>query len=180
MKLRQCTGAFVETIAPQNLYSFYRQRNRWFRGGLVNALKYKHLLWNKNYGDFGFIQMSINLLLFFLATVTIFFTTYYLIWPIITALYDLSLVGFDFWPYLKNFTLYINILHADVEKLFVLFFMIAISLIFFFFAHKNSNERISTGNVVCLIPYFLVYYLILSFIAVVILVEISIGKKEKW
>jgi len=180
MKLRQCTGAFVETIAPQNLYSFYRQRNRWFRGGLVNALKYKHLLWNKNYGDFGFIQMSINLLLFFLAAVTIFFTTYYMIWPIIKALYDLSLVGFDFWPYLKNFTLYVNILHADVEKLFVLFFMMAISLVFFFFAHRNSEERISTGHVACLIPYFLIYYLILSFIAVVILVEISIGKKEKW
>jgi len=180
MRIKQCPGAFIETIAPPTSHLFYRQRNRWFRGGLINALKYKHLFWNRSYGDFGFVQMSVNLLLFFLASITIFFAGYYMIWPIIKGLYDLSLVGFDIMPYIKNFTLYFNFLHMDIEKLFIIFSMFLIFIIMFVFAHRNSNERISQHGVVYLVPYFLVYYFALSFIAVIILVETVLGKKEKW
>lgn len=180
MKIRQCPGAYVETIAPHNSSSFYRQRNRWFRGGLMNVLKYKRLFWNTRYGDFGFVQMPVNLVLFFLAFVTLFFFSYYLFWPIIKGLSDLSLVGFDIWTYIINFSLYFNWLHMDIEKLFVIFSMFLISICMFIIAHKYSNEKVSRHGIVYLLPYFLVYYLALSLIAVIILVEMAVGKKEKW
>lgn len=180
LRIRQCPGAFVETIAPPNMHTFYHQRNRWFRGGLINALKYKHLFWNSQYGDFGFVQMSVNLLLFFLASTTIFFASYYLILPLLAGLYDLWLVGFDIWPYIKNFSLYFNLLHVDIEKLFVVVSMFVIFILIFIFAHKYSDEKISQHGTLYLLPYFLVYYLALSLVAVVILAQMTLGKKEKW
>ena len=180
LRLKQCPGAYVETIAPPNAYSFYRQRNRWFRGGLINALKYKHILWNRNYGDFGVVQMSINLLLFFLAVITIFFTGYYLLWPLLKGFYDLSLVGFDIWPYIINFTLYFDFLHVDIEKVFVILSMTLIFLIMLIFAHRNSDEKVTGRGMAYVVPYLFIYYLALSLIAVIILVEMTLGKKEKW
>ena len=146
----------------------------------MNVLKYKRLFWNTRYGDFGFVQMPVNLVLFFLAFVTLFFFSYYLFWPIIKGLSDLSLVGFDIWTYIINFSLYFNWLHMDIEKLFVIFSMFLISICMFIIAHKYSNEKVSRHGLVYLLPYFLVYYLALSLIAVIILVEVAVGKKEKW
>lgn len=45
--------AFVETVAPRTIKGLYKQRLRWVHGFLENALDYKHLFFNRRYGDFG-------------------------------------------------------------------------------------------------------------------------------
>ena len=97
-----------------------------------------------------------------------------------SSVYDLSLVGFDIWPYIYNFTLYFNFLHVDIEKLFVVVSMFFIYAFIFVFAHKHSEEKISQHGTIYLLPYFLIYYLALSLVAVIILAQATLGKKEKW
>ncbi|MBI4450698.1 glycosyltransferase family 2 protein, partial [Candidatus Woesearchaeota archaeon] len=67
-RLKQCHDAHVYTVPPATFKELYHQRRyRWFRGGIVNTLKYRHMLLNKAYGDFGLIQMLINIVGYALA-----------------------------------------------------------------------------------------------------------------
>ncbi len=179
LKLKQCYDGYVYTTAPKTFKELYKQRNRWFKGSLLNFLKYKKLFLNKDYGDFGFIQMITNITLFFLAASTFSFCLYFLIWPFALRFKDLFIVGFNIMPYLNNFTLDISILDADLPKTFVLFLMLAITGLFLFLAHRNAKEKIHK-SIISIIPYVLIYYLILSVIAMVVLIEIMLGKKQKW
>ena len=180
-KIKQCYNAYVHTVAPHNLKGLYKQRNRWFKGSLHNLIKYRKLVLNKTYGDFGVMQTSINILIFFLCTATIFFISYYLIMPIFKGLRNLYLVGFDIMPYLKDlFRFTFNILAVDFEKVLILYFVLIITTAVIFIAYKNANERITKKSLFVLIPYFLFYYIILSFISVVVMLELFLSKKQKW
>lgn len=64
LKIRSSLDAEVFTDVPGNFFSLIRQRIRWHRGGLVNSLKYFHLI-NPKYGDFGVIILPLGLLAIF-------------------------------------------------------------------------------------------------------------------
>ncbi len=49
--------AIVRTVAPKTLRGLYKQRLRWVHGFLENSLDYKHLFFNKKYGNFGMFML---------------------------------------------------------------------------------------------------------------------------
>ena len=128
LKITQCPDAWVTTVGPATMKGLYNQRNRWFKGGLLNTLKYKAILANKQYGDFGMIQMSINCLMFFFSSTAILFFTYYMIWPMITQFRDLYLIGFDIWPLLTHLQFKFSLLYIDIEKVLIANFLMSLSL----------------------------------------------------
>src|SRR3989338_1543495 len=120
LKIKQCPSADVYTNAPKTFSELYVQRNRWFKGGLFNALKYKNMLLNKSYGDFGILQMSINVMLFIFSITTISFFFYYAIMPLLRRFYHLYLVGFDIKPFLQDiFTINLDILSLNITTMFI-------------------------------------------------------------
>ncbi|MBS3098316.1 glycosyltransferase [Candidatus Woesearchaeota archaeon] len=179
-KIKQCYNAYVYTIAPKTAKELYKQRDRWFKGGLINALKYRKLLWNRDYGDFGMMQMTINLLMFFLSMSAITLFSYYIIIPLFKNLKNLYLVRFDIIPYIKDMSFNFNILNFDFGKLVILFLLFIITFILFYLSHKNAREKIRRHGTLYLIPYFLVYYIAMSMIVVVTIFELMIGKRQKW
>ncbi|MFQ5620228.1 MAG: glycosyltransferase [Candidatus Nanoarchaeia archaeon] len=180
MAIKQCPDGFVYTLGPKTWKTLYAQRNRWFKGGLDCTVQYRRLLLNKNYGDFGMLQMSVNVLMFFLAMVTMFFSFYYLVWPLIKGVYDLWLVGFDIMPYLHTIELSFNFLVVDLEKLFILFTTFGFTLLLFFVAHSNVNEKVRQHGTWTILPYFFVYYIVLSLIALVVVAEYGLGRQQRW
>lgn len=94
-KITQCPDAWVTTVGPGTAKGLYNQRNRWFKGGLLNTLKYKEILGSRAHGDFGMMQMSINCMLFFFSSSAILFFSYYMIWPLARQFWELYLIGFD-------------------------------------------------------------------------------------
>ncbi len=60
-KIRSSLDANVYTEVPQGFWGLLRQRTRWHRGGLKNAVKYGNLIGPK-YGDLGMIVMPLGLL----------------------------------------------------------------------------------------------------------------------
>lgn len=52
-----CHDARVMTEVPSSLPKLYRQRLRWYRGGIMNMLRYSVLFFNPKYGDFGFFVL---------------------------------------------------------------------------------------------------------------------------
>ena len=180
-KIKQCFDAYVFTTAPSTTSGLYNQRNRWFKGGLLNAIQYKKLLMNKNYGDFGMIQMSINLFNFFLSVAAVSFFIYYVVWPFFTNMHDMWLVNFDFFPYLQDILrVNFSLLNTDISKVAVLLSLFLITLTVFYLAHKNARENVREHGTLYIIPYFLFYYLALSFIALIVIGEVLLGKKQKW
>lgn len=179
LRITHCPDAWVYTVGPETAHQLYRQRNRWFKGGLLNAIKYRSMLGNKAYGDFGILQMSINLLLFFFSMTAIFFFLYYLIWPIIDQLYDLYLIGFDVWPLLTHLKLTFSLLYIDIEKVFVANCIMILTLTFLWLSHKNAQESLKKTSWT-VVPYIFAYYLILSCIALVVLAETAVSKRQEW
>lgn len=178
--IKQCPDAKVYTIAPRTLKDLFKQRNRWFKGSLYNLFKYKSLLFNKKYGDFGLFQMPLNVINYVLSICALFFFGYFLLIPLIKIIYHLSLIRFDILPYVFNPNISFNILNIDLGKMFVFYTIFSVTIVLFFIAHKYTEERVLQYGVWYLIPYFFVYYFILSIIAIIVLCEVCAGKKQKW
>ncbi|VVB99179.1 Glycosyltransferase AglI [uncultured archaeon] len=52
-KICACHETYVRTDVPDNLRALYKQRVRWYRGGLMNMLRYVDLFFNPKYGELG-------------------------------------------------------------------------------------------------------------------------------
>lgn len=59
--------AFVTTVAPKTLKNLYKQRLRWAHGLLENAIDYKHLFFNRKYGNFGMLMLPTGIISVFAA-----------------------------------------------------------------------------------------------------------------
>lgn len=75
-KLKNSTNAYVDTISPPTLKGLFKQRMRWYRGYINNALSYSELWFNPKYGNLGVIVIPFNafwtLLMFFMVGHMIF------------------------------------------------------------------------------------------------------------
>ena len=56
-KIAACHEAKVLTEVPSSLVKLYKQRLRWYRGGIMNMLRYSELFFNPKHGDFGFFVL---------------------------------------------------------------------------------------------------------------------------
>lgn len=180
-RLKQCPDAMVYTLTPKKWSSLYKQRNRWFKGSLVNLIKYRTLFFNKKYGDFGVFQMPLNLLNFIISIASLMLVIYFMVLPFIKLIRHLIVIRFDIMPYFTNtVNISFNILNLDLGKFFVFQCLFALMLFFFYLAHRALRVRIREHGLWYLVPYFFAYYLVLSFIALVVLIEVSLGRRQRW
>ncbi len=63
-KIRSTWDATVLTDAPKTIREWIKQRTRWLRGSLYNRIKHYYLLNFFKYGDFGFMAMTFDTILF--------------------------------------------------------------------------------------------------------------------
>ncbi len=61
-KMENSTNAYVDTISPPTFRGLFRQRIRWYKGYLNNFLKYREMLFNRQYGNMGIFLMPFNVL----------------------------------------------------------------------------------------------------------------------
>lgn len=181
--IRQCANGYVYTTAPKELKPFYRQRRRWYLGGIACLHQYRKLVANKKYGDFGMMQMIKNVLGFILAVTGIIIAGYFFMLPLFQRIKEGFLINFDIMPYLKtlnfNFT-FLNFLLIDFRKGLLILFLLIIGGFLFYQAHRNAKEKIFKWGWIPLIPYFGFYYTMKGIILLLCLVEFSRGKKVKW
>jgi cellulose synthase/poly-beta-1,6-N-acetylglucosamine synthase-like glycosyltransferase len=52
-RIANCHNAFVHTKTPDTIRKLHKQRTRWSYGFIKNAIDYKHIFFNKKYGDMG-------------------------------------------------------------------------------------------------------------------------------
>lgn len=182
-RIKQSFDGYVYTTAPSKFKPFYRQRRRWYLGSLLCLHKYKEMIANRRYGDFGMLQTIKNIAGYFLAITGITVAIYLFYIPIKNWIANLLAIKFEVMPYIVNFQFkfnFMNFLLADFKKMFVVLFLFIISFSFFYLAHKNAREKMTAFGWVPLLPYFVFYYLFKGVILLISLIEFSRGKKLRW
>ncbi len=182
-RILHCFDGYVYTNAPMKLKPFYRQRRRWYLGSIICLHKYKDLVANKKYGDFGLMQMIKNVVGYVTATFGIIILLYFFIVPFFGEIKSLLVLKFNILPFLQHFKLnitFLNFLLNDFRKGILVLFLFLIGFYFFYQAHRNANEKMIKFGWIPLIPYFAFYYILKGVILLLSLLEFSMGKKLKW
>ena len=179
-KIRQCSNAIVHTIAPDDMKGLTRQRTRWFRGSLLTMHQYRDLAFNKKYGDFGMFQIPLMFAAYGLSLIGLFLFGYYLIKPIVNKIYDWFLINFDIMTELRHMHFTFNILDIEIAQVLIIFLALAVTIGLLYISSRNTDERVRKYGTIYLVPYFFLYYVLLGFILIKSLVDISLKRKQKW
>ncbi|MBW2982740.1 glycosyltransferase [Candidatus Woesearchaeota archaeon] len=179
-RIMQVPNAFVHTVGPYTVKQLQNQRNRWMKGTLMNLVKYRRAIFNRKYGDFGIFQLPLNMAQFALSLVAVVAFLFYVIKPLARHVHELWLVNFDLIPYLQTLSFNMHILQLRVTPVFILVLMLVLGAVFLFLAGRINKDRVRQYGTLHIVPYFFVFYLILAFIAIKVMAELAVGKKQKW
>ncbi|MBI2656784.1 glycosyltransferase family 2 protein [Candidatus Woesearchaeota archaeon] len=179
-RIVQLLDAEVFTIAPKTFKELYKQRNRWYKGSIINAFRYKHMMFNKKYGDFGIIQMPTIIISGAIAIILVSSLFYYGLKPYVKALYNSIFINFDFYTLIKTFKFDFNLLDLNYAAILVSVIMLIISILILRKSHSETNERLDKHGMLSLVSYLFFYFLVIGFIWVGIMLDFAFGKKQKW
>lgn len=180
-KIIQVTNTEVYTLAPRTFKQFYKQRNRWYKGTLINAFAYRRMAFNKEYGDFAYIQMPRLLAEGVLVVSSLVFTLYVALFkPLYHRLYNFSLIDFDIRPFLFESLRNMRLLDLDFISYFYTFVVMALACFLLYFAHKYNNEKFTKRSLVSIPAYLFLYSFLASFVLVGIFFDLLRGKVQKW
>ncbi len=179
-KIVNCKDAYVFTRTPKSLREFYKQRNRWYKGSLLTLHKYKRMVLNKSYGDFGFFQLLKNTLAIYLSITALVFAGRWIVWPFFSKLREWYFIDFDIITYSSDFSFDIDFLGFDLRVFVILCALFIISMLLFYYSHKYNNERIFEKGFLSLIPYVFIYYIVKAGIFFIVLVELVFNRRQKW
>ncbi|MFH0752503.1 MAG: glycosyltransferase [archaeon] len=181
-KIVQTLDTTAYTIGPNTLRGLFKQRNRWYKGSFYNTLRYRKLLFNKKYGDFGIIRMptllisgGLSIVIFFLLLRTLFRT-------MVSWTSKLVAVNFDIPTILSRVSFNFDILSINFTALAIFLFVITLGLFVLVYSHKFLNERLLnfSRSFISLISYLSIYSFFITIVWVTIAFELLIGKKQKW
>jgi len=181
-KIIQTIDAEVRTIVPNNINDLARQRNRWYKGTVHNALSKDYLkMWfNKKYGDFGLIQMPILVVPGLFAIIILLVHLYYLFKNIWTTFFNLYNINFDVLTLIRNFTFDFNILDAQYTRMVIASIMLFTGILTFYLSHRMTNEKVFRYGKLPVIVFLFTFPFFLSYIWTKILIEVTINNVQEW
>jgi len=181
-KIVQTLDATVYTIAPDNLKTLFKQRNRWYKGSVYNTLKYKDLMFNRKYGDFGMIRMPTILVSGILAIAIFALLLKTVIELAYKGIINLAAVNFDLMTIASNMAFHIDLLSIDFTAAALFIFVITLGLFVLVYSHKAVGEKIFNHSkaFVSLSCYMLAYSFFITLVWIAIGFEMAAGKKQKW
>ena len=180
-RIVQVLNTEVYTNAPKSLSSFYKQRNRWYKGTMINMFNYKWMLFNREYGDFGMLQMPRVFISGFLAVFIICLALYRFVFKsLLVRISNLASVNFDILEVLSQFHININWIGINFTNIFFAVISIVLGGFIIWYAHKNTKERILRYGIFSLPAYLLLYSMLVSGVWVGVFIEMLFGRKQRW
>jgi cellulose synthase/poly-beta-1,6-N-acetylglucosamine synthase-like glycosyltransferase len=179
-KIIQSIDGVVYTNAMPTMLRFYRQRNRWFKGGLFNAVKYREMLFNPKWGDFGLIQLPILIISGLISLILLGTIVYELLKRYITYLAHMSAVSFDFSTFIRSFSFNFNLLDVGMATVLMMIIMVTISVLFLWLAAKYTKEKMFRYNPVLVFAFMFFYFFLLAVTWIGVSKDLIFGKVQKW
>lgn len=181
-KIIQIMNAVVYTIPPDSFKGLYKQRNRWYKGSIYNTFRYRDLLFNKKYGDFGVMKMPMIIISGLIAVIVLLKLSYDYFKPLVRFFFHLGYIHFDILTLIKNFSFSFNILDLNYIRIVILLMILSISVFVLIYSHKYTNEKlVKKGSALfALIVYMLIYSFFLGIVWCTIIIDLIRGKVQKW
>jgi len=179
-KIIQIIGVDVLTKAPKTFKQFYKQRNRWYKGSILNLVKYREMIFRKRYGDLGLFQLPM-IFISALFSVTLFLIFIFVIFlkPLIQRVRALSLIHFDITPLIKYGLSNFSWLNLNLTPMFYGLMILIIGLIFIYISYKHHKESLKKSRLDIFL-YLLIYPFVISIIWLGVIIDLLRGKIQKW
>lgn len=153
-KIDHCENAFVTTKGPDTLKKLFKQRLRWCYGFIQNFKEYSHMLFNKNFKNFGFFTLPLNtfayVMIIFVFGVGLYRLSYFLYEQIL----ELVLVGFQGFSFFNMDLFFIDTKITTLLGICMFIFL----LIGVIMGKKTSKTSTGLFSFIC----FIVLYSILA------------------
>ncbi|HIH26104.1 glycosyltransferase family 2 protein [Candidatus Woesearchaeota archaeon] len=180
-KLLQLLDAEVYTKAPVTFKAFCKQRNRWYKGTLINLFDYRNMIFNKKYGDFGMLQLPRVMFSGFLAVTFISLTSYrYVFKPLYRHIINWNSINFDFAVLMNNLRFPFTWFDINYTNLFFALVSITLALIVINYAYSFTREKVFKYGFISVPLYIIVYGMLAAFVWLTVFVDLAVGKKQKW
>jgi cellulose synthase/poly-beta-1,6-N-acetylglucosamine synthase-like glycosyltransferase len=177
-KIRACHETMVLTDVPSDLRRLFKQRLRWYRGGVMNILKHIDLFFNPKYGEFG---------LFILPTTlgSGFFAALFMAWTLLS--WSRNVVDW-FAPFTYNWAAGVGATVAGLGNGLVTFqsawvlgiFSLAIWTYFLIKSFEISDTQPEWKHAVPLVCMLWVYPFFVGFVFMVAYIYELFGVKYAW
>ncbi|MCX8196760.1 MAG: glycosyltransferase family 2 protein [Candidatus Micrarchaeota archaeon] len=177
-KIKVCHETVVRTDVPETLGKLFRQRLRWYRGGVMNILKYIDLFFNPKYGDFG---------LFILPTTlgAGFFAALFMAWTLMTL--SRNIVDW-LWPVVANFSAGVEAFSATLNSGIIVFqsawilgiFTLSIWAYFLIKSFEITNRRLKARHFLPLLLLIVAYPVFIGLVFLVAYIYELFGFKYSW
>lgn len=177
-KIRITTDAVVHTDVPASWNTLFKQRLRWLRGKIFNGRKYKHMLFNSKYGDFGKFVYPISFAVELLGVVVVTRILFLhgsnfvndLFGAVGVAQVDASLV--------TNLGIYSGaILNSSI---FFFLFTILVWLYIVWISFGIARQKIELWHVPPMVVFMTLYSMFISFVYFSGMVHEIVGTERKW
>ncbi len=181
-KIVQTFDTVVETIVPTTWKKLFRQRIRWYKGSVDNSIKYKSLIFNKKYGDFGIIRMPTIVLSGIIAIVLVGTFLQALAAKIMMTFSYLQDINFDLLTLIKHFSFEMNILSWPFSRLFVAATLFGISFFIMIYSYRLIKEKVTNHGrtFVSLVTYLFIYGFFITAVWMYISIMFVRKKKNFW
>lgn len=179
-RIIQLLDVVVYTNVPKTIKAFYNQRNRWFKGALLNSIRYRFMMFNPKFGDFAFIQFPLVFFSGLLSLVLLSTTVYYSLSPKITFLSNLQYVHFDIINYFSNMHFAFNLIDLNFSFLLLSFFMMILSVISLYLSFSYTKEKIFKYGVIPVFIFMFYYFIHLGIVWAGIMFDLARGKIQRW
>jgi cellulose synthase/poly-beta-1,6-N-acetylglucosamine synthase-like glycosyltransferase len=169
----------VFTVAPATIREFYDQRYRWYKGSLQNIVKYKHMVLNREYGDFGTFSIPTKIAQSVLSVTALFIIGYYLTKPIFEFINEIRRIGIK--PYIRTIEIplfsdviepaYWSLISIDVVSVFLLLSLFTLTLILYYMTVQHTDENMFEQGVLPIVIYIFWYFLFIGAIWMIVYVD---------
>ena len=180
-KIMQLIGPKVYTLAPETMDGWFKQRNRWYKGTLINMFNYRKLIFNKNYGEFGMFHLPMVL---GAAALSIFFA-FFVVWqhmlsPLLGKLYDMSFISFDVGLMSSVWLERFSFLDINYGLVFFTFVVLFFGLAWILYAFKYTEESFSGRGFFSASLFMVIYPFFLSLVWLGVVFDLVRNKRQKW
>jgi len=181
-KIIQTFDATVYTSSPKTWRKLFTQRVRWYKGSVENSLKYKEMIFNKNYGDFGMIRMPTIILSGALSIIVFLFVFQDLLIRSVKNIRWLYGINFNIIPVILNYQPHIDILTLPYARYLIALTSFGMAIFVMIYAYKIIGERITNHGktFVSLTFYLFVYSIFLSTVWLYIAYQMVTKRKTQW
>jgi len=169
----------VFTVAPDTVRKFYNQRYRWYKGSLQNIVKYKHMILNREYGDFGMFSIPTKIAQSALSVTALFIISYYLTKPIFDFANSITRIGVEAYiRALETLTfsdivrdIYWSFISIDVVSLWLLGSLLFLTLILYYMTVEHTDENMFAQGVIPVVIYIFWYFLFVGAIWLIVFID---------